>query len=172
MTTPSAPRTASSAFLLAMANFATSKGNLVSLHTADPQDSGVAEVVGGKYARQPTAWSPAVMKDGEATGQGTDCTFSLPANTSCTHFGVWDSANTFLYGAALDPPVNVSSGGDGLAIVSPRYGELPGPPLSVGPALTLAGSPTGTAGAAGGTTPASVTTLAGAALKGIDGGTP
>ena len=149
MTTPSAPRTASSDFLLAVANFATSQGNWVSLHTADPQDTGAAEVSGGPYSRKQTAWSPAVMQDGEAVAHGADCTFNVPASTSCTYFGVWKTAsgNDFLYGAVLTPPVNIGLGGAGLVIVSPRYGELPGP---VAPALTLAGGPT--AGSAAGTT--------------------
>lgn len=118
-------RTASNDFLQAMVDYAATLGDSVSLHTASPAHNGANEVVGGSYARQTTEWGAATMNGDNGQSVGSDCTFSVPANTTCTHFGVWGDG-TFQYGAALSPPISVGSGGSGTIIVTPTYQELPG----------------------------------------------
>lgn len=75
----------------------------VSLHTADPGETGAAEVAGGSYARQSVAaagWNAA------ASGlidniNAIDFT-GMPA-TTVTHVGIWDAVTVgnFLYGSPL-----------------------------------------------------------------------
>jgi len=124
---------AASNFLLSLAHAATGAGNVISLHTADPGTTGANEVAGSKYARQNTTWAAPVMNGLVAQAVGTDVTFTVPANTTCTHFGVWSdgaridlAAGTFLYGSVLAPQIVVGASGDGEVIVSPVYQEASG----------------------------------------------
>lgn len=117
-------RTASNDFLQAIVNYAITLGDNVSLHTGDPGKTGANEVVGGSYARQATAWAAATMAGDNGQSVGSDCTFSVPANTTCTHFGVW-SNTTFQYGASLAPPISIGASA-GTVIVTPTYQEVPG----------------------------------------------
>lgn len=68
----------------------------VSLHTADPGDSGANEVTGGTYARQAATFD---ASSGQARALSGDEVFDVPAGTTVTHAGVWASA-TFL--ASID----------------------------------------------------------------------
>lgn len=72
----------------------------VSLHTADPGETGASEVAGGSYARQQAAFSAAAAGATENTGI-IDFT-GMPAVT-LTHAGIWDAlaAGNFLWGGAL-----------------------------------------------------------------------
>ncbi len=67
----------------------------LSLHTADPGQSGASEVTGGSpaYARKLTTWG-AANASGVATG--SQVTFDVPAGT-ITHLGFWSAvtAGTF-----------------------------------------------------------------------------
>jgi hypothetical protein len=73
----------------------------VSLHTGDPGSTGANEVAGGSYVRKPVAWS--TPSSGAMTA-ATALTLQVPASTTITHFGVWDSASggEFKGGAPLD----------------------------------------------------------------------
>lgn len=66
----------------------------ISLHTADPGDTGASEVTGGSYARQNGTFA-AASGGSSALSAAVDFT-GMPACT-VTHFGVWDSAGTPLY---------------------------------------------------------------------------
>lgn len=76
----------------------------VSLHTADPGDTGANEAAGGvpAYARKAITWSPA---SGGSLNAGNQPVFDVPAGTF-THFGLWDSmtAGTFHGGGLLPSP--------------------------------------------------------------------
>jgi hypothetical protein len=62
----------------------------LSLHTADPGDTGANEVSGGSYARQQITMSAA---SGKATSNSGDITFNgMPACTA-THVGIWGSVS-------------------------------------------------------------------------------
>lgn len=67
-----------------------------SVHTANPGDTGAAEVAGGSpaYARKAITWgAPAAgSMDGDAV------TFDIPASTEISYVGLWDasSAGNFL----------------------------------------------------------------------------
>lgn len=124
MTAPIA-RTASSDFLQAMVAYAITLGAEVSLHTGDPGNNGANEVVGGTYARQTTVWGSPTMNGGNGQSVGADCTFNVPANTTCTHFGVWKGA-AFQYGAPLSPPITIGASGAGTVVLTPTYQEVPG----------------------------------------------
>jgi hypothetical protein len=74
----------------------------ISLHTADPGETGASEVTGGSYVRQ--AGSFASASGGTITSDAAVNFTGMPAVT-VTHVGVWDSliggANNFLWGGAL-----------------------------------------------------------------------
>lgn len=87
----------------------------VSLHTADPSETGASEVTGGNYARVAVAaagWTKNPSNPASATNaaeisfptSGT-VTWSATAGSGVTHVGIWDSAiggsNNFLFGGAL-----------------------------------------------------------------------
>jgi hypothetical protein len=81
----------------------------ISLHTADPGETGADECTGGSYARQQAAFDTA---SGGATANTDQEEFtSMPACT-ITHVGVWDavSSGNFLWGGALSASKVVNSG--------------------------------------------------------------
>lgn len=81
----------------------------VSLHDADPGETGANEVAGGSYARQTGTFSGS----GGTFDNTADIDFtSMPAVT-VTHVGLWDasSGGNFLWGGALSASKAVGSGG-------------------------------------------------------------
>ena len=81
----------------------------ISLHTADPGETGASECTGGSYARQAGSFGAA---SGGAISTDADLQFtSMPACT-VTHVGVWDAASggNFLWGGALSASKTVNSG--------------------------------------------------------------
>ena len=86
----------------------------VSLHTADPVDTGASEVSGGAYARQgPTTFANA---GNNPTVASNSAIITFPAATAAwgtiTHFGVWDAATAGNYrgSGAVTTPKTVNSG--------------------------------------------------------------
>lgn len=67
----------------------------LSLHTADPGQTGASEATGGSpaYARKQTTWGAA---NGSGVAAGSQVTFDVPAST-ITHVGFWSAstAGTF-----------------------------------------------------------------------------
>lgn len=62
----------------------------VSLHTADPGETGASEVSGGSYARQSCAFAAATSGAGTIANSGA-LTFTMPAAT-VTHWAIWDAS--------------------------------------------------------------------------------
>lgn len=93
----------------------------VSLHTADPADTGANEVTGGNYARIPVAaagWTKTTGGTASATNTN-DIVFPASGTVTwsasspgVTHVGIWNavSAGNFLFGGALTTPRVVASG--------------------------------------------------------------
>jgi len=81
----------------------------VSLHTADPGETGASEVTGGSYARQ--AGSFGVASGGAVSNDALIEFTDMPACT-VTHVGVWDAATAgnFLWGGALAASKTVNAG--------------------------------------------------------------
>lgn len=81
----------------------------VSLHSADPSDTGADEISGGSYARQSATFNAAAsgLVDNVAQEDFAD----MPAVT-ITHIGVWSAvtAGTFIAGGALDLAKVIGSG--------------------------------------------------------------
>src|SRR5262245_34229377 len=71
----------------------------VSLHTADPGDTGASEVSGGSYARVQRDASDANWSAGTGTDGTTDnvATITFPTPSAnwgvATHLGLWDAAS-------------------------------------------------------------------------------
>lgn len=81
----------------------------VSLHTADPGETGASELSGGSYARQSASFGAA---SGGAVANDAQVEFTdMPAAT-ITHVGVWDaaSAGNFLWGGALSASKTTNAG--------------------------------------------------------------
>lgn len=81
----------------------------ISLHTADPGETGASEAAGGGYARQQAAFAAAAAG---ATQNSAIIDFTgMPAAT-ITHVGVWDAlaAGNFLWGGALTAPKTTNAG--------------------------------------------------------------
>lgn len=91
--------------------------NYVSLHTADPGDTGSNEVVGGSYARvamtPATDWEAAGAVVARAIRNANVVSFTGMPAVTVTHVGVWSasSAGTFMAGDALTASKAVSAGG-------------------------------------------------------------
>lgn len=90
----------------------------ISLHTADPGETGASEVAASNgYAREPvtnnaTNW-PAAAAGSKANG--TAVTMDTPTGAgwgTVTHFGIWDalSAGNFLFGGALAVSNTINAG--------------------------------------------------------------
>lgn len=60
----------------------------VSLHTADPGDTGANEVSGGSYARIAVTFNAAAA--GSMDSSSTPV-INVPAGTTITHLGLWDA---------------------------------------------------------------------------------
>lgn len=61
----------------------------VSLHTANPGDTGASEVSGGTYARVAVTWGSPSGGSRSATNQPA---INVPAGTTITHVGYWTAA--------------------------------------------------------------------------------
>lgn len=90
----------------------------ISLHTADPGETGASEVASSNgYARasftnNATNWPAA---SGGSKSNGTAITFGTPSGAgwgTVTHFGIWDASSTgnFLFGGALATSKAINSG--------------------------------------------------------------
>lgn len=88
----------------------------VSLHTADPGETGASEATGGSYVRQLGSFGAA---SGGAIANDAGISFTgMPAAT-ITHVGVWDAstAGNFLWGGALAAS-KTTNAGDTFAIAT------------------------------------------------------
>ena len=85
----------------------------VSLHTADPGDTGANEISGGGYARQgPVTFANAGTNPTVASNSAI-VTYSQAtvAWGAISYFGIWTSGGTFQGSGAITPaPVTVNSG--------------------------------------------------------------
>ncbi len=81
----------------------------MSLHTADPGETGASEVTGGSYARQSTAFD--VASAGATANSAVEVFANMPAVT-VTHVGCFDASTSgnFLWGGILDSSQVVASG--------------------------------------------------------------
>jgi hypothetical protein len=81
----------------------------VSLHTADPGETGASEATGGSYARQSVAFDAAASG---ATANTAAINFTLMPAATLTHIGVWDAstAGNFLWGGAASASRTTASG--------------------------------------------------------------
>lgn len=81
-----------------------------SLHTAEPDTNGNAEVTGGAYTRESISWAAA---SGGTALSDAEIVFDVPTGTTITHLGYWSAATsgTFYGSRALDTPQTFSSAG-------------------------------------------------------------
>ena len=86
----------------AMLNALGALAGFVSLHTANPGDTGTSEVTGGSppYARKAIAWGSAAA--GSMIKTATNPAFDVPAGTTVAYVGLWSLASGgVFYGSAL-----------------------------------------------------------------------
>jgi hypothetical protein len=104
--------------LMRSGTWAKSTTRYVSLHTADPGDTGGSEVSGGSYARVQRDAADANWSAGTATDGTTDnvATITFPSPTAnwgiVTHVGLWDasSGGNFLGGGPLVLAKTINNG--------------------------------------------------------------
>jgi hypothetical protein len=86
----------------------------VSLHTADPGDSGANEISGGAYARQGAVTFANAGNNPTVASNSAIITFPVATADwgTITHFGVWSAstAGTFRGSGAVATPKTVSNG--------------------------------------------------------------
>lgn len=89
----------------------------VSLHTADPGQTGASEVSGAPYARAAITFDAAT---GGAKDSAQDVQIGVPAGTTITHVGYWSAATggTFLAFDAMTTPEEFSNQGTATVSVS------------------------------------------------------
>lgn len=93
------------------------QANHLSLHTADPGNTGASELSGGSYARAVLTWGTA--SGGSVAASAVS--FPVPADTTITHIGFWNGS-TFLESKL----VNVSFVTAGSYAPTPVYTQLAG----------------------------------------------
>ncbi|AVM01871.1 hypothetical protein C6V83_18000 [Gordonia iterans] len=98
-------------------------GAKITVHSGDPGTTG-ANRIGSLEGT--TTWAaavdgPADPETGRPTAEcvGTPVAFTIPASTSCTHYGIWNGS-TFLVGEKLTPGITVNSEGALPTTVTPR----------------------------------------------------
>ena len=90
----------------------------VSLHTADPSETGASEVTGGNYSRISVAaagWTKTTGGTASATNTAEivyPATGTVTWSGTVTHVGIWNAstAGNFLFGGALTTSRVVASG--------------------------------------------------------------
>lgn len=87
----------------------TISGIYVSLHTADPGETGANEVTGGSYARKTGTWGTASNGEISITA---DIEFGDMPAVTVTHVGLFDAstAGNFLWSGALTASQTVDAG--------------------------------------------------------------
>lgn len=81
----------------------------VSLHTADPAQTGANEVTGGGYARKAVTFSAGSNKE---TSNTSDIEFTNMPTTTVTHIGLWSASTGGVYwwGGSLTVAKALTSG--------------------------------------------------------------
>ena len=92
---------------------AASTTQYISLHSADPGDTGTpgTEITGGSYQRQPVTW-PTNATNSSLIATAS-VTLQVPSETTISHWGLWtaQTGGTFLYGGGLPAPETFGSNG-------------------------------------------------------------
>lgn len=90
----------------------TSNIGYVSMHTADPGNTGASEATGTAYARGASTM-PAASGGTGSTGSQASVTARTGSTTAATHWGFWTavSGGTFVTGGALTTTENFSTAG-------------------------------------------------------------
>lgn len=83
----------------------------LSLHTADPGETGASEVSGGTYVRQAVTWAAAHATNGTIANSAATNHTLMPAAT-VTYAGLWDASTTgnFLWGGPLGASKTTNAG--------------------------------------------------------------
>ena len=105
------------AWLNTLRNVAVSYAQIyVSLHTADPGNTGANEVTGGSYARQLVTFNAPANS---SMSNSADLVFSDMPEVTVTHVGLWTAASggTFLWGGPLTTSRTLQAG-DALVIAA------------------------------------------------------
>lgn len=86
----------------------------VSLHTADPGETGASELAGGSYARQQVAAAGWDAGASGATQNNGIVDFTGMPICTITHGGLWDAptGGNFLWGGALAASKSIANAGD------------------------------------------------------------
>lgn len=98
----------------------TALGARITLHSGDPGETGADRITGAGEGT--TTWAAASDGPGgdEARSVGSTLSFTVPASTSATHYGVW-SGDTFLRGHELNATLTTNANGSAEIEVTPSF---------------------------------------------------
>ena len=82
----------------------------ISLHTADPGNTGANEVPTGVYARIQTTWGTVGSPTQDAV-TGSTVVVTVPASTTVTYWGLWTASTSGTWCTGGQLPAPFSTGG-------------------------------------------------------------
>lgn len=111
--------TATDAELIAEANWLAGRGVKITPHSAAPGKTGASRI---GVLEGNTTWAGAAMGSGgdvgKAVAPGSAVSFSIPASTTVSHWGLWNGS-TFLRGYPLDASITVNAAGPAPVDITP-----------------------------------------------------
>ncbi|ATN89571.1 head protein [Gordonia phage Kabluna] len=90
---------------IAIVEYIASRGNKITPHNGDPGTTG-ANRIGSLEGN--TTWGAGSVAGTVAMCVGSAIPFNIPANTTVSHYGVWNG-NTFIRGYPLDNPITIGA---------------------------------------------------------------
>lgn len=100
----------------AIADYIAGRGNKITAHSGDPGTTG-ANQIGASSGN--TTWGAAAISGSDAIATGSPVSFTIPASTTVSHFGIWNGS-TFLRGYALDASITVNATGSAPVDITPK----------------------------------------------------
>ncbi|AVE00705.1 hypothetical protein KNU14_gp48 [Gordonia phage Buggaboo] len=90
---------------IAIVEFMAARGTKITPHNGDPGTTGASRI--GTLEGN-TAWGSGSVAGTVATVVGSAVPFNIPANTTVSHYGMWNGT-TFLRGYPMDNPITVGA---------------------------------------------------------------
>lgn len=101
---------------IAIAEYIASRGTKVTPHSGDPGTNGANRI---GTLEGTTTWGSGAVAGSTAEVVGSAVPFSIPANTTVSHYGIWNGT-TFLRGYALEAPISVGASGPVSTDITPK----------------------------------------------------
>ncbi|AKJ72378.1 head protein [Gordonia phage GTE8] len=90
---------------IAIVEYMASRGAKITPHNGDPGTTGANRI---GTLEGTTTWGSGSVSGSTAKCVGSAVPFTIPANTTVTHYGMWNG-NTYLRGYPMDNPITVGA---------------------------------------------------------------